>query len=89
MTSLPMMMFNESESQSDFFQLHINPFTIWWIFVLCTGIAVVSGTTRARAMMFWAGVVGGGVTLLTMVVLPGVLEPQRLISPEGRRLADA
>jgi hypothetical protein len=34
----------------------INPFTIWWIFVLATGIALVSGTTRSRVMLFWWGV---------------------------------
>jgi MFS family permease len=49
----------------------------------------VSAVLGAHQTMFWAGVVGGGITLLTMVALPGVLEPQRLISPQGRRLADA
>jgi hypothetical protein len=49
----------------------------------------VSSVLGPRGTLLWAGVVGGAVILLTMVVLPGVLEPQRLIAPDGRRLADA
>jgi hypothetical protein len=49
----------------------------------------VSAVLGARGTQLWAGVVGGSVTLLTMIVFPGVLEPQRLISPDGRRLVDA
>jgi MFS family permease len=49
----------------------------------------VSAVLGARGTLLWAGIAGGSVTLLTMIVFPGVLEPQRLISPDGRRLADA
>jgi hypothetical protein len=49
----------------------------------------ISAVLGARGTLLWAGIVGGSVTLLTMIVFPGVLEPQRLISPDGRRLVDA
>jgi len=49
----------------------------------------IAGVLGARTTLLWAGLVGGLVTLFTMVVLPGVLEPQRLITPDGRSLVDA